>query len=129
MELPELLIADAPAWREWLEQHHADSPGVWLVLHKKGGGVTTLTYGQALDEALCFGWIDGQLGRRDASSYRQRFTPRKARRARAARCGGRRPHRGAGLSAPRAGARRPRGERGAARGEGGGRGERGARRK
>lgn len=81
MELPELLIADAPAWREWLEQHHADSPGVWLVLHKKGGEVTTLTYSQALDEALCFGWIDGQLGRRDASSYRQRFTPRKARSA------------------------------------------------
>ncbi|MGZ4516611.1 MAG: YdeI/OmpD-associated family protein [Mycobacteriaceae bacterium] len=85
MELPELLVADAPAWREWLEQHHADSPGVWLVLHKKGGEVTTLTYAQALDEALCFGWIDGQLGRRDASSYRQRFTPRKARSAWSAR--------------------------------------------
>lgn len=59
-ELPELLVPDARAWRAWLEENHASSPGVWLVLHKKGGSVTTLTYAQALDEALCFGWIDGQ---------------------------------------------------------------------
>lgn len=78
VELPELLLGDAAAWREWLGEHHDEAPGVWLVLHKKGGTVTTLTYDQALDEALCFGWIDGQVGRRDDSSYRQRFTPRRS---------------------------------------------------
>ena len=79
VELPELLVSDAAAWRRWLVEHHADEPGVWLVLHKKGGGVTTVTYEQALDDALCFGWIDGQVGRRDEGSYRQRFTPRTKR--------------------------------------------------
>lgn len=77
-ELPELLLPDAVAWREWLTEHHGE-PGVWLVLHKRGGAVTALTYDQALDEALCFGWVDGQLGRRDGESYRQRFTPRASR--------------------------------------------------
>ena len=76
-ELAELLVPDAEAWRAWLDSHHADHPGVWLVLHKKGGQTTTLTYAEALDEALCFGWIDGQIGRRDDESYRQRFTPRR----------------------------------------------------
>ncbi|GAA2136831.1 YdeI/OmpD-associated family protein [Glycomyces algeriensis] len=76
-ELEELLVPDSEAWRAWLNSHHADHPGVWLVLHKKGGHTTTLTYAQALDEALCFGWIDGQIARRDDDSYRQRFTPRR----------------------------------------------------
>jgi uncharacterized protein YdeI (YjbR/CyaY-like superfamily) len=76
-ELEELLVPDAEAWHAWLEHHHTNHPGVWLVLHKKGGQTTALTYTQALDEALCFGWIDGQIGRRDAGSYRQRFTPRR----------------------------------------------------
>ena len=70
-------MPDAEAWRVWLDGHHADRLGVWLVLHKKGGRATTLTYAQALDEALCFGWIDGQIARRDDDSYRQRFTPRR----------------------------------------------------
>jgi uncharacterized protein YdeI (YjbR/CyaY-like superfamily) len=76
-ELAELLVPDAESWRTWLDRHHADRPGVWLVLHKKGGQATALTYAQALDEALCFGWIDGQIARRDDGSYRQRFTPRR----------------------------------------------------
>ncbi|WP_104167054.1 YdeI family protein [Arthrobacter sp. SX1312] len=75
-ELPELLLPDAPAWRAWLEENHASSPGVWLIEHKKGGTTTRLTYAQALDEALCFGWIDGQAKSRDEHSYFQRFTPR-----------------------------------------------------
>ena len=75
--LPELLLPDAAAWRAWLEEHHATSPGVRLVLHKKGGTVTSLTRAAALDEALCFGWIDGQTGSRDAGSYLLRFTPRR----------------------------------------------------
>jgi uncharacterized protein YdeI (YjbR/CyaY-like superfamily) len=75
-ELKELLVPDAAAWRAWLESHHTDSPGVWLVLHKKGGEVTELDYDAALDEALCFGWIDGQVRRRDGGSYFQRMTRR-----------------------------------------------------
>ncbi len=79
-ELPELILADADAWRQWLGTDHETSPGVWLVLAKKGTtDPTSLTYDAALDEALCQGWIDGQVGRRDESTYRQRFTPRRAR--------------------------------------------------
>lgn len=65
-ELPDLLLSDAAAWRAWLEENHAVSPGVRLVLSRKGGTVTSLFYTEALDEALCFGWIDGQARRRDA---------------------------------------------------------------
>jgi len=79
-DLPELIVLDRPAWRTWLAAHHSDAAGVWLVLAKKGiSQPTSLTYDQALDEALCQGWIDGQLGRRDEATYRQRFTPRRAR--------------------------------------------------
>jgi uncharacterized protein YdeI (YjbR/CyaY-like superfamily) len=80
VELPELVVSDARAWREWLGAHHDESPGVRLVLAKKGTSrPTTLTYEQALEEALCHGWIDGQVGRRDGATYRQRFTPRRRR--------------------------------------------------
>ena len=79
-ELPELIVTDGDAWRVWLGAHHETSAGVWLVLAKKGTtDPTSLTYDAALDEALCHGWIDGQVGRRDESTYRQRFTPRRAR--------------------------------------------------
>ncbi|ASN50946.1 YdeI family protein [Sinomonas sp. R1AF57] len=76
-ELPELLVADAAAWHGWLAAHHAESPGVWLVLTKKGGTVTALQYEDAVLEALCYGWIDGQLRARDAASSAIRFTPRR----------------------------------------------------
>jgi uncharacterized protein YdeI (YjbR/CyaY-like superfamily) len=79
-EPPELTVADAAAWREWLGEHHEASAGVWLVLARQGTTQpTSLTYDQALDEALCHGWIDGQARRRDEATYRQRFTPRRAR--------------------------------------------------
>ncbi|RKO24555.1 hypothetical protein D7Z96_09010 [Pseudarthrobacter phenanthrenivorans] len=78
-ELEELLLPDAAAWRTWLAEHHKTSPGVWLVLHKKGGNVTELDYKAALDEALCFGWIDGQTRRRDEHTSLQRMTPRRRR--------------------------------------------------
>jgi uncharacterized protein YdeI (YjbR/CyaY-like superfamily) len=82
VELRELVVADAAAWRAWLGDHAADPTGVWLVLAKKGTTTpTSLSYDQALDEALCHGWIDGQVGRRDDATYRQRFTPRRARSA------------------------------------------------
>lgn len=80
VELPELMVADAVAWRTWLNSNHAKSPGVRLVLAKKGTAhPTTLSYDEALDEAICFGWIDGQLGRRDSTTFLRRFTPRNAR--------------------------------------------------
>lgn len=80
MDLPELLVENVVEWRSWLSNHHADSQGVWLVLAKKGTGeTTTVSYDEALDEAICFGWIDGQIGRRDSATFRRRFTPRKAR--------------------------------------------------
>ena len=80
MELPELVVADAAQWKAWLSDQHGASQGVWLVLAKKGAtNPTALTYDQALEEAICFGWIDGQLGRRDSTTFRRKFTPRKAR--------------------------------------------------
>jgi uncharacterized protein YdeI (YjbR/CyaY-like superfamily) len=83
-EQPELLIPDADAWREWLRAHHEDPTGVWLVLAKKAALAhpeppTTLTYVEALDEALCHGWIDGQARRRDELTVFQRYTPRRSR--------------------------------------------------
>ncbi len=64
----------------WLDDHHGDPRGVWLVLGKKGTTApTTLTHSEALDEALCYGWIDGQVRQRDEQRYLQRFTPRVAR--------------------------------------------------
>jgi uncharacterized protein YdeI (YjbR/CyaY-like superfamily) len=81
-ELPELVVADTRAWRGWLAAHHDDPAGVWLVLAKKGTTApTSLTYDQALEQALCHGWIDGQVRRRDEHTFKQRFTPRRARSA------------------------------------------------
>jgi uncharacterized protein YdeI (YjbR/CyaY-like superfamily) len=81
-ELSILTVADAATWRAWLAVHHQQSSGVWLTLAKKGiTDPTSLSYDQALEEALCHGWIDGQLQRLDARTYRQRFTPRRARSA------------------------------------------------
>lgn len=77
---PELLLPDAPAWRAWLDVNEGSRDGVWLLLAKKGTvHPTSLTYPQALDEALCSGWIDGQSKSIDAATYRQRFTPRRKR--------------------------------------------------
>jgi uncharacterized protein YdeI (YjbR/CyaY-like superfamily) len=79
-ELPELLVADRARWRSWLGAHHQDQSGVWLVLAKKHViEPTRLSYDEALEEALCHGWIDGQVRRRDERTFRQRFTPRRAR--------------------------------------------------
>jgi len=79
-DLQELIVPDAQTWRAWLDEHHADQSGVWLVLARKGTTEpTNLTRDEALDEALCFGWIDGQARRRDESTTLQRFTPRRAR--------------------------------------------------
>lgn len=79
-EQPVLTVPDSTAWRSWLEEHQELAEGVWLRLAKKGTTEpTSLSYDEALDEALCFGWIDGQVRRLDERTYRQRFTPRRAR--------------------------------------------------
>ncbi|MFA5417774.1 MAG: YdeI/OmpD-associated family protein [Bacteroidales bacterium] len=65
-------------WNEWLEQNHSNSNGVWLRIYKKDTGIPTTTHAQALHEALCFGWIDGQAKKYDEVSYLQKFTPRRA---------------------------------------------------
>jgi uncharacterized protein YdeI (YjbR/CyaY-like superfamily) len=76
----ELIVADAAAWRAWLDTYEDSSDGVWLVLAKKGAlAPTSLSYAEALDEALCSGWIDGQKLGRDAETFAQRFTPRRPR--------------------------------------------------
>lgn len=75
-----LVVADADAWHAWLLEHDATSDGVWLLLAKKGvTEPTSLSYAEALDEALCSGWIDGQRKSRDATTFLQRYTPRRAR--------------------------------------------------
>jgi uncharacterized protein YdeI (YjbR/CyaY-like superfamily) len=75
-----LTVPDAAAWRAWLDAHESTSEGVRLVLAKKGTTTpTSLTYAEALDEALCSGWIDGRRNALDAGTFLQHFTPRRAR--------------------------------------------------
>jgi len=76
VELEELVVADAAALRDWLREHSTSSPGVWLALTRKGGTVTSVTWQQAVDEALCVGWIDGQGRKRDEQTSSIRYTPR-----------------------------------------------------
>jgi uncharacterized protein YdeI (YjbR/CyaY-like superfamily) len=64
--------------RAWMAKEHARAPGLLLRIYKKDSGVPSVTYAEALDQALCFGWIDGQKSPLDASSWVQKFTPRKA---------------------------------------------------
>ncbi|MCP2032400.1 uncharacterized protein YdeI (YjbR/CyaY-like superfamily) [Okibacterium sp. HSC-33S16] len=64
-------------FRAWIEENQHSSPGVWLVMAKKGSGQTTVTYAEALDVALAYGWIDGQARRVDDETYVQKFTPRR----------------------------------------------------
>ncbi|MCK4265961.1 MAG: hypothetical protein KAX31_01690, partial [Thermoplasmata archaeon] len=66
-------------WRAWLEEHHDSEPVLWLVFYKKGTGRPTLTYEEAVGEALCFGWIDSTIRSLDEESYVRQFTPRKKR--------------------------------------------------
>lgn len=79
VDLEELVVPDAEALRAWLLDNHDTSPGVWLALTRKGGSVTSLTWQQAVDEALCVGWIDGQGRARDRETSSIRFTPRRPR--------------------------------------------------
>jgi uncharacterized protein YdeI (YjbR/CyaY-like superfamily) len=78
-ELPMIPFASREAWEAWLEEHHTTSDGLWLKIAKKGSGLETVTYDQALEVALCYGWIDGQVRKVDEDYYLQRFTPRRPR--------------------------------------------------
>lgn len=69
----------AEAWEQWLSAHHTLDGGIWIKFAKKASGVPSVTYADALDVALCHGWIDGQVKSIDATFYRQRFTPRRPR--------------------------------------------------
>jgi uncharacterized protein YdeI (YjbR/CyaY-like superfamily) len=74
-----IAFKDSAAWRQWLDENHAKIDGVWLRLYKKSSGVPTISYAEALDEALCYGWIDGQKKGYDELSFLQKFTPRRPR--------------------------------------------------
>ena len=76
-KVPTLSFATSRAWRTWLEKNHTKSDGIWLRIYKKDSGKKTVTYAEALDEALCYGWIDGQKKGYDADSFLQKFTPRR----------------------------------------------------
>jgi uncharacterized protein YdeI (YjbR/CyaY-like superfamily) len=78
-ELPILPFASREAWEAWLEEEHAASDGLWLKIAKKGSGIETVTFVEALDVALCYGWIDSQRAGFDGRYFLQRFTPRKPR--------------------------------------------------
>jgi uncharacterized protein YdeI (YjbR/CyaY-like superfamily) len=78
-EQPELAFASQDEWRAWLAEHHAGSDGVWIRFAKKGSGIPTVVYKEALEVALAYGWIDGQVKAIDERWYRQRWTPRRAR--------------------------------------------------
>lgn len=71
--------ADQHAWESWLRLHHENSPGVWLRIAKKDADLTSVSYLEALETALCFGWIDGQKKKLDEYSWLQRFSPRRPR--------------------------------------------------
>jgi uncharacterized protein YdeI (YjbR/CyaY-like superfamily) len=78
-EMPALAFADRRAWAAWLAAEHASSDGIWVRLAKKGSGIPSVTYAEAVEVALAWGWIDGQARREDDAWYRQRFTPRRQR--------------------------------------------------
>lgn len=76
---PTLSFASASEWEQWLGANHAGSDGIWLRIYNKESGEKTVTYAEALDVALCYGWIDGQKKKLDGDSWIQKFTPRRAR--------------------------------------------------
>ena len=75
-EQPLVHFAEARLWAAWLDEHHATSSGVWLRIAKKASGTASVTYDEALEAALCYGWIDGQKKSYDDASWLQKFTPR-----------------------------------------------------
>jgi uncharacterized protein YdeI (YjbR/CyaY-like superfamily) len=77
MQLKTLDVSARQAWRKWLEKHHDSESEIWLVFHKKHTNRPSIDLGDAIDEALCFGWIDSLIRRLDDDRYARKFTPRK----------------------------------------------------
>jgi uncharacterized protein YdeI (YjbR/CyaY-like superfamily) len=78
-DLPIIPFQSSLAWEEWLDNNHPNSQGLWLKIAKKASGIASVTYQDALDSALCYGWIDGQRQSFDDLWFLQRFTPRRSR--------------------------------------------------
>jgi uncharacterized protein YdeI (YjbR/CyaY-like superfamily) len=76
-QLPEIEFASVGDWRKWLQRNQKSSAGLWFVFYKKSSGKPSVDYGEALDEALCFGWIDSILRKLDECRYARKFTPRR----------------------------------------------------
>lgn len=77
-DLPVILFEQPDSWVDWLDENHASSPGIWLKLAKKATNIQSISYGEALEVALCFGWIDSQKKGYDDQFWLQKFTPRRA---------------------------------------------------
>lgn len=77
--IPIIAFADAAAWKSWLDKNHTDPIGVWVKIAKKHSGIQSISYAEALDEALCYGWIDGLKRSYDELYFLQKFTPRRKR--------------------------------------------------
>ena len=75
-ELEQILIPNQPTFRSWLEKNFDTSPGIWLIFYKKHTGMESIPYQEALEEALCFGWIDSLIKKIDEDRYARKFTPR-----------------------------------------------------
>ena len=78
-EFPILPFTTASSWERWLKEHHTKANGVWIKMARKGSGVASVTHDEALDVALCYGWIDGQRKASDNTYFLQKFTPRRPR--------------------------------------------------
>ncbi len=78
-ELPIIAYETAEVWRKWLQQNFNNDDGIWMRIYKKASGIASVNYDGALEEALCYGWIDGQKKKYDDVSYLQKFTPRRPR--------------------------------------------------
>jgi uncharacterized protein YdeI (YjbR/CyaY-like superfamily) len=77
-DLPVISFADREDWERWLEEHHTSSDGLWLKIAKQGSDIASISYAEALEAALCYGWIDSQKAKFDAEHWLQRFTPRRS---------------------------------------------------
>jgi uncharacterized protein YdeI (YjbR/CyaY-like superfamily) len=75
--MKQLYVTDREQWRDWLSRHHATEAGIWLIFYKKETSKPTMDYEDAVEEALCFGWIDGVIKKLDDEKYVRKFTPRK----------------------------------------------------
>lgn len=77
-DTPTITCKTSAEWEQWLDQHYEDSQGIWLKIFKKNSGIQSISFAEALDAALCYGWIDSQMKGYDEHAYIQKFSPRKS---------------------------------------------------